>query len=231
MLETRWKKRPSCAQLLARSQSWRLSTKEIQTINEFNTSLEIIRKNKQNFFYTFLLSKIDLRLSDQTCAGDQTDGPMIACSIEEIDGPSPKIENEQVQLKIGDIIQITDDGEFDVVILWALYAGGGFVLYLKPIDEIECNYRLLREKVDVITQNRTFVVNNLDEFAQTRGLTAQKPNDIQRRAEKLFEKYSNIDLNDSNHNLRIHFVTKCRYGRGICPKKDSLEEEITIFQI
>lgn len=175
-----------------------------------------------------------------TCAVDQADGPLTttthSATLETVVNKRDSIEamTEKLVVKdyiIGDIIEISYEEDYEEITIWALYVGDGSVMYLLSSSDNIHNYRLLRSSLEVLTQNKTHVVNNLDEFAQTRGLSPQKPIDIQRTAEEVYKKYSNEVLRDRNHNLRIHFVTKCRFGRGFCAMKDKLEEESTIFKI
>ncbi|CAG2172296.1 unnamed protein product [Oppiella nova] len=116
-----------------------------------------------------------------------------------------------MDIEEGDIIQIKDKVK-DSVTIWALYVGEGYVMYYCPRYQ-----RLLRDKLETVSKDKDYCVNNLKEFSQSKQLSVQSADTILATALRVFNRNETFEPNvKTKHNLRIHFVTKCRFGRQFC---------------
>ncbi|CAG2172295.1 unnamed protein product [Oppiella nova] len=99
---------------------------------------------------------------------------------------------------------------FDTI--WALYVGEGYVMYYCPKSR-----ELLRDKLETVSKDKDYCVNNLKEFSQSKQLSVQSADTILATALRVFNRNETFEPKvETKHNLRIHFVTKCRFGRQFC---------------
>ncbi|CAG2178307.1 unnamed protein product [Oppiella nova] len=128
----------------------------------------------------------------------------------------------------GDIIEIKDKVK-DEVNIWALYVGEGYVMYYCPKSQ-----ELLRDKLETVSKDKDYCVNNLIQFSQSKQLSVQSVDTILATASRVFNRNETFEPKvKTKHNLRIHFVTKCRFGRQFCERLECKEQvaghEVNIF--
>ncbi|CAG2106355.1 unnamed protein product [Medioppia subpectinata] len=213
LTEPLYDQRPTCAELLVQMIGWRLSADELLKIEAMYNTINWFPNSDQIsiFFRNFLAAKLRDRI-DESAYEQPTDDVVVAS----IDRPFYNMTfTDYTDLKAtdGDIIQIVGIGRNSLTI-WAVYMGGGNIAYV-CLD----TKRLLYQSLESVCRkdSKGCRVNNLDELSESRQLSVRTPDSILVEAFRALKKYNfNIPTDNRKHNLRIHFVTKCRFGRQYC---------------
>ncbi|XP_054156730.1 interferon-induced, double-stranded RNA-activated protein kinase-like [Oppia nitens] len=231
--------RPNCHQILERIKGWYLNDENIMSITQQSDVFKIIENYKIKFFHNFLVNKLNARLSsgsdvvicDSIDSNEDTD--LIDDNMKSLSIDDTFHEVSQLNATPGDIIEVKDRDNSESTTIWAIYVDNNEVIYCSPSDGDNDNV-IVKDNINNVTQQKYCRVNNLVQFSQTKGVVIQDTGAIIGKAVEMWQNFGlrRTLFNSCDHNLRIHFVTKCRFGWEFCQRFECCgQQEVSLFEL